>query len=148
MQDYEEGVFLESRIGTVMVAVELLLRLSLEEAGETMRGKLLNDKDPPGIGDLISAARGRLRWDIPKHYTKLERYRHTRNAVAHGRDLPCTPREALDLLQKWGLFLYRRLFIRLGYTHELWSASKGFSTTSDVADFSEEVNDFTPSDDS
>jgi hypothetical protein len=142
---YEDTVFLECRIGTVMIAVELLLRLSLEEAGETMRGRLLDDKDPPGIGDLISAARGRLRWDIQKHYTKLERYRKIRNAIAHGRDLPCTTREALDFLQKWGLFLYRRLFMRLGYTREIWSASKGFSTTSGVADFREEVNDFTPS---
>jgi hypothetical protein len=144
---YDDGVFLENRIAAVMAAVELLLRVSLEEEQGRIQSKLLERKEPPKLGELIGAAKGHLRWSIPKHYVRLDLHLQTRNAAVHARSLPCSPREALDQLQKWGLFLYRRILMRLGYTGQVWAAGKGFSMLTQVDDFSEEANDFTPRDD-
>jgi hypothetical protein len=61
----------------------------------------------------------------------------------HGGALP-TANSALRLLfDKWRLFLFRRVLIRLGYAGKVTSPHKGWASTSDVGD-SEEHNDFTP----
>lgn len=70
-----------------------------------------------------------------------------RNAVVHGSAPPTADSAELRLLfDKWKLFLFRRVLIRLGYAGKVTSPHKGWALTSDVGDFSEEHNDFTPAD--
>lgn len=135
---YDDGVFLENRLGAMLGGVELLIRTSFEEA---FPANLPNFRGM-NFRQTIDAARTRLGWDTPEHYTASGRYSESRDAIRHAKPLPCTSREALDLLLKWGLFLYRRLLIRLGYSRPIQSASRGCSSMSDVGDFSEGQNSF------
>jgi hypothetical protein len=77
--------------------------------------------------------------------------RHTirllRNAVIHGGELPTNDSTEFRLLfDKWRLFLFRRVLIRLGYAGKVVSPHKGWVSSSDVGDFTEEHNSFAPAD--
>ena len=70
-----------------------------------------------------------------------------RNAVMHGGELPTKGNAEFRLLfDKWRWFLFRRVLIRLGYAGKVISPHKGWASSSDVADFTEEHNSFTPAD--
>ncbi len=134
----EDPPYLEQKCATLMSALELLLRSSLIESAhctpDCAQGMMLPD--------LIGAARKRLRWDIPAHYTERERYRLLRNAVSHGGRLPEEAKQVRHDFDKWRLFLLRRFLIRLGYNGEVCCPQRGFASISPVGDFSEEYNSF------
>jgi len=134
----EDPPYLEQKYATLMMAVELLIRNSLIEGGHLSRAKAESKTLP----DLVGLARGTLRWDVPGHYTKGERYRKTRNAVDHGGSLPHDIDQVRTDFDKWKLFLLRRLFIRLGFDGEVASPQKGWASSSPVDEFSEEHNSF------
>ena len=65
----------------------------------------------------------------------------------HGGELPTKNSAELRLLfDKWRLFLFRRVLIRLGYAGTVVSPHKGWASSSDVGNFSEEHNSFVPGD--
>ena len=65
----------------------------------------------------------------------------------HGGELPTKDSAEFRLLfDKWRLFLFRRVLIRLGYTGKVISPDKGWASSSDVDDFTEAHNSFTPAD--
>ena len=121
-----------------MAAIELIIRNSLEEGGH------FRPSDPQfqSLPELISMARNRLNWEIPKHYTEHERYRKTRNAVDHGDSLPHDSYQIRADFDKWKLFLRRRLFLRLGFDGRVKSPQNGWVASSQVTEFSEEHNSF------
>ena len=64
---------------------------------------------------------------------------------SHGSERPDNDSAAFRrLFDKWRLFLFRRVLIRLGYDGQIESPHKGWRARSDVADFSEEHNSFEP----
>jgi hypothetical protein len=134
----EDPPYLEQKHATLMMAVELFIRNSVIEGGH------LSPAEAGGktLPDLIGLARGSLRWDVPRHYTEEERYRRTRNAVAHGGPLPDDIDQFRDDFDKWKLFLLRRLLIRLGFDGEVTSPDNGWLSSSPVDAFSEEHNSF------
>ena len=91
----------------------------------------------------IGCCRNLLGWDIPKHYTAGEMIRLLRNAVMHGGELPTKDsgdfRNAFD---RWNLFLFRRVLMRLGYGGRVCSPYGQFAASSPVDDFSEQHNTF------
>jgi hypothetical protein len=91
----EDGVYLEQRCATLMSGLELLLRNSLIEGGLTPE-----EAEAKFFPELISAAKNRLGWHIPRHYTSGERTRLLRNAVSHGGPLPQAPAQVVHDLQK------------------------------------------------
>ena len=111
----EDSPYLEQKYATLMMAVELFIRGSLIEGGHLSPAAAEDES----LHDLIGLARGTLRWRVPKHYTKGERYLATRNAVAHGNPLPSDVDQVRADFDKWKLFLLRRLFIRLGFDGEV-----------------------------
>lgn len=136
----EDPPYLEQKFSSLITAVEFFVRNCLIERGQPE--DVVTKLDFP---ELIGAARNHLGWDIPKHYTAKATVRLVRNAVVHGSALPTANGAELRLLfDKWKLFLFRRVLIRLGYTGKITSPEKGWASTSDVNDFSEEHNDFTP----
>jgi hypothetical protein len=130
--------YLEQKYATLMMAVELLIRSSLIEAGHLD----LSEAESKTLPKLIGMARGLLRWDVPYHYTEEDRYRTIRNAVDHGGALPHDPSVVYADFAKWKLFLLRRVFMRLGYTGQVASPQKGWASSSPVEEFSEEHNSF------
>jgi hypothetical protein len=80
----EDPPYLEQRCTTLIIAVELFIRSSLIEGGHLSAA----EAEAKTLPDLIGLARRMLRWDVPRHYTEGERYRITRNAMAHGGALP------------------------------------------------------------
>lgn len=129
----EDPPYIEQRYATLMMAIELLIRNSLIEGGHNV---------PNNLPQLIGAARGSLRWNVPNHYTENERYRVARNAVDHGDQLPHDPIQLRHDLDKWRLFLFRRMLIRMRYTGEIESPRQGWASSSRVDEFSEEHNSF------
>jgi hypothetical protein len=118
------------------------MRNSLIEAGQSE--DIVANLD---FSDLIGATRKDLGWDVPKHYMAKHTTRVLRNAVMHGDELPTTDTTEFRLLfDKWRLFLFRRVLIRLGYKGKVVPPHKGYASSLDVADFSEEYNTFTPAD--
>src|SRR5262249_19369542 len=111
----EDPPYLEQKYATLMMAVELLIRSSVIEGGHLSLAEAETKTLPP----LIGLARDTLRWDVPEHSTEGNRYRRTRNAVAHGGSLPADIDQVRDDFDKWKLFLLRRLFIRLGADRQL-----------------------------
>jgi len=134
----EDPPYLEQKHATLMAAVELLIRNCLIE-GSYMTQEEAEEKTLP---TLIGLARNALRWDVPKHYTKGERHRELRNAVAHGTALPYAPLSVRHDFDKWRLFLLRRLLIRMGFDGKVASPQKGYASVSEVDEFSEEHNTF------
>jgi hypothetical protein len=138
----EDAPFLEQKFASLVMAIEFFIRNCLIEAGQPEDRVTALD-----FAGLIGAGRKHLGWQVPRHYTTKETTRLLRNAVIHGGTLPTADNAEFRLLfDKWRLFLFRRVLIRLGYAGKVVSPHKGWASTSDVADFSEEHNDFTPAD--
>lgn len=138
----EDPPYLEQKFSSLMAAVEFFVRTCLIEQGQP-EGEVTKLDFPK----LIGAARAHLGWNIPKHLAAKDTVRLVRNAVVHGSALPTADSAELRLLfDKWKLFLFRRVLIRLGYAGKVTSPHKGWASTSDVGDFTEEHNDFTPVD--
>jgi hypothetical protein len=138
----EDAPFLEQKFASLVMAIEFFIRNSLIEAGQPEDQVTAFD-----FAGLISAGRRHLCWQVPKHYTTKETTRLLRNAVIHGGTLPTADNAEFRLLfDKWRLFLFRRVLIRVGYAGKVDSPHKGWASMSDVGDFSEEHNDFTPAD--
>ena len=138
----EDAPYLEQKFASLLMALEFFLRNCLLERGQPEQsiGKL-------DFLELIGAARKHLGWDIPRHYVARHTVRLFRNAVMHGGELPTQDSTEFRLLfDKWRLFLFRRVLMRLGYGGKVVSPHKGWRSSSDVADFSEESNAFTPAD--
>jgi hypothetical protein len=134
----EDPPYLEQKYASLMMAVELLIRSSLIE-GRYLSPAAAETKTLP---QLIGLARGKLRWDVPQHYTEGERYRKTRNAVNHGGSLPHDVAQVRADFDKWKLFLLRRLFMKLGFDGKVASPEQGWASSSPVSEFSEEHNSF------
>ena len=65
----------------------------------------------------------------------------------HGEAPPTADNAQFRLMfDKWRLFLFRRVLIRLGYGGTVVSPHTGRESDSDVGDFSQEHNNFTPAD--
>jgi hypothetical protein len=138
----EDAPFLEQKFASLVMAIEFFIRNCLIEAGHPEGRVTLRD-----FASLIGAGRKHLGWEVPKHYMTKETTRLLRNAVIHGGTLPTADSAEFRLLfDKWRMFLFRRVLIRLGYAGQVVSPRKGWASTSDVGDFSEEHNDFTPAD--
>jgi hypothetical protein len=136
----EDPPFLEQKFASLVTAIEFFLRNCLIETGQAEKRVSALD-----FADLIGAARRHLGWQLPKHYMAKETTRLLRNAVIHGGTLPTADNAQFRLLfDKWRLFLFRRVLIRLGYVGNVASPHKGWEAASDVTDFSEEHNDFAP----
>lgn len=136
----EDPPYLEQKYATLMMGVELLIRSSLIESGKMSA----EEGASKNLAGLIGAARGLLRWDIPKHYTEEDRYRVVRNAVDHGDSLPHNTVQVRHDYDKWRLFLRRRILLRLGYDGKVASPQQGFAASSPADEFSEEHNSFHP----
>ncbi len=138
----EDPPYLEQRLSSLITAIEFFVRNCLIEQGQPEAEVAKLD-----FPELIGAARKHLCWNIPKHFTAKDTIRLVRNAVVHGSAPPTADSAELRLLfDKWKLFLFRRVLIRLGYAGKVTSPHKGWASTSDVGDFAEEHNDFTPAD--
>lgn len=134
----EDSPYLEQKLASLMAAVEFFMRTSLREDG--MGEKEVKAMD---LSDLIGQTRRRLAWRTPSHYTARDATRRVRNAVAHGDEMPLSDSTELRLLfDKWHLFLYRRVLMRLGYKGEIRAPRLGYYEWSDVADFTEQRNSF------
>jgi len=139
----EDCSFLEQKFASLVMAIEFFMKNCLLEAVDVLTATQIEDKTLP---QLIGMARKYLKWEIPKHYTAHETLRLLRNAVMHGGTLPLKDsaefRRAFD---KWELFLYRRVLMRLGYGGLVVSPHNGYVSSSKANDFSEEHNSFAPS---
>jgi hypothetical protein len=136
----EDAPFLEQKFASLVMALEFFMRNSLLESGQPEDWVARRD-----FNELIGAVRKHLAWDVPKHYVAKDTIRLVRNAVLHGGELPTKDSaEFRWLFEKWRLFLFRRVLMRLGYKGEVASPHKGWRSSSLVDDFSEEHNTFTP----
>jgi hypothetical protein len=136
----EDCPYLEQKFASLVMALEFFMRNSLIEGGRAE-----NDVSGLSFPDLIGATRKHLNWHIPKHYTAGEASRLLRNAVMHGGELPTKDNAEFRLqFDKWRLFLFRRVLIRLGYSGEVVSPHQGVQSSSAVNDFSVEHNSFEP----
>ena len=80
---------------------------------------------------------------MPKHYVARDTIRLLRNAVIHGGELPTKNNADFRAhFDKWRLFLFRRVLVRLRYTGHVVSPERGWKSSSPVNDFSEEHNSF------
>jgi hypothetical protein len=136
----EDSIYLEQKCAMLMAGLERLMRNSLVEANHSSA----SDAEGLMLTDLIGAARAKLGWNIPKHYTTGDRVRELRNAVAHGGPLPQPPNQVRHDLDKWSLFLMRRVLMQLGFDGPVRSPNvkAGEWSESPVNDFSEEHNSF------
>ena len=140
----DDPPILEQKFASLIMALEYLMRNSLIEAGQPEDSVTALD-----LEELIGATRKHLGWSTPKHYTARHTIQLFRNAVIHGDELPTKDITEFRLLfDKWKLFLFRRVLIRLGYKGRVVSPHNGWSSRSDVADFREEHNSFAPEDSS
>jgi len=138
----EDMPYLEQKFSALMGAIEFFVRTSLIEDGVDERRITRLD-----FNELIGAARKRLGWSIPKHYNSGDTTRLLRNAVVHGSETPTKDSTEFRLIfNKWRLFLFRRILIRLGYQGGVVSPHKGWSGSSHANEFSEAHNSFDASD--
>ena len=136
----EDMPYLEQKFASLMAAVEFFIRTSLIEGGLAEEPATRLD-----FAGLVGAARKRLGWEVPKHYNSGELTRLLRNAVVHGSETPTKDdAEFRRVFDKWRLFLFRRVLIRLGYQGNVVSPFKGVLGSSAVSDFSEAHNSFDP----
>jgi hypothetical protein len=137
----EDSPYLEQKFASLVMALEFFMRNSLIEGGRPEK-----DVSVLSFPDLIGATRKQLNWHIPKHYTAGEASRLLRNAVMHGGEPPTKDNAEFRLqFDKWRLFLFRRVLIRLGYSGEVVSPHQGVESSSAVGDFSPEHNSFVTS---
>lgn len=130
--------YIEQKFAALIMAIEFFMRVSLVESGADEERVTKLD-----LNKLIGETRKRLGWDIPKHYTVRDTLRLLRNAVMHGSEAPVRDSAEFRLLfNKWRLFLFRRILIRLGYQGDVVSPHKGWSGSSVVSDFSAAHNSF------
>ncbi len=135
----EDPPYLEQKFATLMIALEFFIKNCLIEAGHLSSDQAKKMQLP----DLIGKARKMLGWDIQKHYSARKFIFTLRNAVMHGGELPTKDSvEFRQTFDKWKLFLYRRVLIRLGYDGPVSSPQNGWASLSAVNDFSEEHNTF------
>lgn len=137
----EDCPYLEQKFASLMIALEFFIRNCLLETGtpEARLSKATN------LSDLIGAARRDLQWNVPKHYDPGDTTRVLRNAVMHGGDLPTKDNAEFRLhFNKWRLFLFRRVLLRLGYTGAVLAPYQGTEVESAVDDFSAAYNSFEP----
>ena len=134
----EDSPYLEQKVATLMAALEYLIRSSLVEAGQYSP----KNAQKLDLDDLLGAARHKLGWKIPNHYTAKSRHRLLRNAVAHGGQLPSDANEVRHDFDKWHLFLLRRALMRLNYTGRVACPVNGWALMSSVDSFKEEHNNF------
>ncbi len=135
----EDSPYLEQKFASLMMALEYFMRNSLIEGGQT-------ESRVAGLDflQLIGATRKDLGWQVPKHYVARHTVRLLRNAVIHGGELPTKDSSEFRLLfDKWRLFFFRRVLMRLGYRGRVVSPHRGWAARSRVDDFSEEHNSFT-----
>jgi hypothetical protein len=134
--------FMEYKCSQLMAGLERLFRNALVDHGSLTDDQAVKMQLPA----LISAVKSSLSWNVPKHYTANDRIRLLRNAVAHGGPLPWPSDEVSRDLQKWSLFLMRRVLMHLGFTGAVRSPNikNGFWSESPVDDFSEDHNSFGP----
>lgn len=138
----EDMPYLEQKFASLMMAIEFFIRTSLLE-----HGLVEDDVANLDLNDLFGAAKKRLGWEIPKHYTTRDTTRLLRNAVMHGAEVPLRDNGEFRLVfSKWRLFLFRRILIRLAYRGEVLSPHKGWLSSSSVNDFSEAQNSFDTTD--
>ena len=132
--------YLEQKCATLMSGLERLMRNSLVEA------KRRSDKEAEAlrIPRIFRAVEKQLGWEIPTHYSTDDRAKNLRNAVAHGGPLPLPPDQARNDLDKWSLFLIRRVLMHLGFGGLVRSPNlkAGEWQESPVDDFSEDHNSF------
>ena len=133
----EDAPYLEQKFASLMMALEFFLKNILIEDGRISDEKI----EKMTLENLINAARGVLRWDIPKHYTPKKLFPQLRNAVMHGGELPtANATEFRHTFDKWRLFLDRRILMRLGYDGQVACPQRGYAAVSAVDDFREEYN--------
>jgi len=139
----EDAPYMEQKFASLIMALEFFMRNCLIERGHPDR-EVARLEFP----ELIGAARKHLEWEFPKHYMAKDSIRLWRNAVMHGGEWPDDSDNAAfrHLFNKWRLFLFRRILIRLGYEGKVVSPHRGYRSSSDAHDFSEEHNAFTPVD--
>lgn len=132
--------YLEQKCATVMAGIERLIRNSLIEA----QCRTERDANALRIPKIFRAAQKQLGWQIPPHYSVDDRTKRLRNAVAHGGPLPLPPDQVHHDLDKWWLFLMRRVLMHLGFTGSVRSPNikAGRWQMSQVNDFSEDHNSF------
>jgi hypothetical protein len=136
----EDCPYLEQKFAAVVMALEFFMRNCLIEAGRPAK-----EVASLTFHELIGAAKNRLSWEVPKHYAAGDTTRLLRNAVMHGGELPTKDSAEFRLqFDKWRLFLFRRVLIRLGYSGEVVSPYQGIESSSHVADFSADHNSFEP----
>jgi hypothetical protein len=136
----EDCPYLEQKFASLMMALEFFMRNCLIEAGQSE-----DAVSSLTFHELIGATKSRLSWNVPKHYSVGQATRLLRNAVMHGGELPTKDNvEFRRQFDKWRLFLYRRVLVRLGYTGEVVSPFQGIESSSPVEDFSPEHNSFDP----
>jgi hypothetical protein len=136
----EDCPYLEQKFASLMMALEFFMRNCLIEAGQSE-----DEVSSLTFHELIGATKNRLSWNVPKHYSVGQATRLLRNAVMHGGELPTNDNaEFRRQFDKWRLFLYRRVLVRLGYTGEVVSPFQGIESSSPVDDFSPEHNTFEP----
>lgn len=136
----EDAPTLEQKFASLMMALEFLLRNSLMEGATNLAAAQVERLT---FSELIGAAKKYLGWKVPKHYAAAGLVRLIRNAVMHGGDLPIKDsREFRETFDKWKLFLFRRVLIRLGYRGKVLSPHQKYWSASPVDDFSEEHNSF------
>lgn len=136
----DDPPYLEQKFASLMMALEFFIRNCLIERGKSEKVVAALE-----FQQLIGAARRELGWDIPKHYMVKGTVRIWRNAIVHGGELPDADTKAFRrLFDKWRLFLFRRVLIRLGYQGEVASPHKGWASSSPVGEFTEEQNAFVP----
>lgn len=137
----EDPPYLEQKYASLMAALEMLMRNSLVEGGV----RSAQAADTMSFSNLLIATRDKLDWDIPSHYFNGDQARVIRNAVAHGNRLPRPNGQVREELDKWQLFLMRRVLMRLGFDGQIASPNGHMWSESQVSDFSEEHNSFAPS---
>lgn len=137
----EDPPILEQKFASLMMALEFFIRNSLLEGASSLT---TSQVESPSFSQLLGIARRTLGWKVPKHYAATGLVRLLRNAVMHGGELPVKDsREFRQTFDKWKLFLFRRVLIRLGYRGQVVSPHRGWISSSQVDDFSEEHNSYT-----
>jgi hypothetical protein len=126
----EDASYLEQTFASLIMALEFFMRNCLIEKGQPEESVAKLD-----FLELIGAARKHLGWHVPKHCVARHTIRLLRNAVMHGGELPTQDSTEFRLLfDKWRLFLFRRVLMRLGSEGKVVSPHRGRRSSSDVAD--------------
>jgi hypothetical protein len=130
----EDSIFLEQKLVSLLTALEYFLVTSLIEKGQA--AEKVTEADLPG---LVGQFRRVTQIPIPKEYSEDD-IRLLRNALIHPGEKTMKPSRA-DL-DRWRLFLFRLVLMRLGYTGDVFSPAVDILSRSKVNDFRKECNTF------